>query len=173
MLTRVLPAVLPFALLAVLLATPSCASQPSTTDTITVTRVIDGDTIEVRLAGSTETVRLLGIDTPETKHPTKPVECYGHEASEHLASLLPRGTAVRLARDAEPRDQYGRLLDYVYRDDDGLFVNQAMVDGGFAAVLIIPPNGALAGPLRSAEAAARRDQRGLWGQCGGPDTPAG
>ena len=77
-------------------------------------RVVDGDTIDVELGGHAERVRLLGIDTPETDEPGKPVQCYGKEASAaHQAELLPAGTAVRLERDVEARDRYGRLLAYV------------------------------------------------------------
>src|SRR6476469_2975663 len=76
----------------------------------TVTRVVDGDTIVVRIGGRDENVRVLGIDTPETHKPDTPVECYGPEASNRLVALLPAGTVVRLVRDVESRDRYGRLL---------------------------------------------------------------
>ncbi len=77
----------------------------------------------MRIDGRKEKVRLIGIDTPETKKPDTPVQCFGPEASAYTAALVPVGTKVHLERDAEARDVYGRLLAYVYRADDGLFVN--------------------------------------------------
>jgi micrococcal nuclease len=136
-----------------------------------VVEPVDGDTVVVRIGNTTETVRLLGVDTPETKHPTKPVECFGAEASARTAALLPPGTEVRLERDLEPRDQYGRLLAYVHLDD-GTLVNLVLVAEGYAAVLVIEPNHAHAAALRRAGAAARAAGVGLWGTCGGPDTAA-
>jgi micrococcal nuclease len=137
-----------------------------------VREVVDGDTIVVRLRGSDETVRLLGIDTPETKDPRKPVQCFGEEASRRTAELLPVGTAVRLVGDVEDRDRYDRLLAYVYRADDDLFVNLELVRGGHADVLTYPPNVAHTIELTAAVAEARREQRGLWKACGGPGRPA-
>ena len=105
-----------------------------------VRSVTDGDTINVSLGDQHEAVRLIGIDTPEVKDPDKPVECYGEAASTYTKQLLPKGTAVRLERDAEARDKYGRLLAYVYRAGDGLFVNLELARQGYANVLSIPPN---------------------------------
>jgi micrococcal nuclease len=130
-----------------------------------VVSVVDGDTIVVRIGGRQEHVRLIGIDTPETVAPNKPVMCFGKEASKETAALLPVGTAVELVRDVEARDDYARLLAYVYRQPDGLFVNLALAEGGFADVLSIPPNTAYAGAFRAAVAAARAARRGLWGGC--------
>jgi micrococcal nuclease len=130
-----------------------------------VVRVVDGDTLTVRIEGRDERVRLIGIDTPESVDPDRPVECYGPEAADHLAQLLPPGTPVRLERDVEPRDPYDRLLAYAYRDGDGLLVNHALVAGGFAEASEFPPNTALSADLRSAEIAARRARVGMWGAC--------
>jgi micrococcal nuclease len=130
-----------------------------------VTRVVDGDTIVVRLGDVDETVRLLGIDTPESVDPRSPVECFGKEASKHTAELLPPGTQVLLVRDIEARDRYDRLLAYVYRSDDGIFVNRVLVQDGFAAVLTYPPNVAHADELTAAAALARDEGRGLWSAC--------
>ncbi len=129
--------------------------------------VIDGDTIVVSLHGTTEHVRLIGVDTPETKKPGAPVECYGHEASAHTTALLPQGTIVRLERDVEGRDKYGRLLAYVYRASDGLFVEADLIRGGFGAPLVIAPNTAHAGELAALAAEAQSARRGLWAACGG------
>jgi micrococcal nuclease len=133
-----------------------------------VVRVVDGDTVEVRWGAREETVRLIGIDTPETVDPRSPVECFGEEASARTKALLPAGTGVRLVADVEPRDRYDRLLAYVYRDD-GTFVNLALVEDGYASVLTYPPNVAHEGELTAAAARAREKGRGLWGACGGPD----
>ena len=132
-----------------------------------VRATIDGDTVRVDIDGVSEDVRLIGIDTPETVHPTRPVECFGPEASAHIAELLPEGTAVVLQRDTEERDHFGRLLAYVVRADDGLFVNEAMVRGGFAEVLTIAPNVTHTATFTAAAAEARRDGLGLWVACSG------
>lgn len=139
----------------------------------TVTKVTDGDTIRVNIEGQDEPVRLIGIDTPETHGQGGLRECYGSEASARTAALLPIGAKVRLVRDAEPRDRYGRLLAYVYRASDDLFVNLTLAREGYAAVLTIPPNVAHSDAFVAAAARARDENRGLWGRCGGADTPLG
>ncbi|MFM8902353.1 MAG: thermonuclease family protein, partial [Actinomycetota bacterium] len=80
-------------------------------------KVVDGDTLVVSVQNQIETVRLIGVDTPETVHPTKGVECFGPEASQFTKSTLKIGTIVRLARDDEPRDRYQRLLVYLFLVD--------------------------------------------------------
>ena len=131
-----------------------------------VDSVVDGDTLTVRLdGGRRERVRLLGIDTPESVKPETPVECFAKEAAARLRALLPEDTPVRLVRDVEERDRFGRLLAYVYRLPDGLFVNADLVRGGYAQLLTYPPNVAHAEALRAAAADARRARRGLWGSC--------
>ncbi len=129
-----------------------------------VTRVVDGDTIKVALGGRAQTVRYIGMDTPETVKPNTPVQCFGKSASAENQHLV-AGKRVALALGAEPRDRYGRLLAYVYRRGDGLFVNAALVRGGFASILTIPPNVAHAGELHRLQGAARAAGRGLWGAC--------
>jgi micrococcal nuclease len=141
---------------------PSSAGPPGRA---TVVHVVDGDTIDVTIGGHRERVRLIGINTPETVDPRRPVECFGHEASEHTKTLLPAGTAVDLVRDVEPRDAYGRLLAYVYRRPDGLFVNLDLATQGYADLLTFPPNIAHVDEFRGAVAAARRSSRGLWSRC--------
>jgi len=129
---------------------------------VRVTSVIDGDTIEVVLAGRPDRVRLLGVDTPETVDPHRPVGCYGPEASaftkQHLA-----GRTVRLRFDRQRRDRYGRLLAYVYLR--GRFVNASLIELGYARTLSVPPNTAHAAELASLERRAALDGRGLWGAC--------
>jgi len=165
---------LPLACVALLMC--GCArhsSAPSTDGRASVVRVVDGDTIVVHLSSGDETVRILGIDTPETHKPDTPVECFGPEASARMAALLPKGTTVRLVRDAEARDRYGRLLAYVYRDSDGLFVDLTMVQEGYAGTLIISPNVAHRAELEAAVAEAQHANRGLWQTCGGNHVAAG
>ena len=133
-----------------------------------VTRVVDGDTLHVRLGGTTEKVRLIGINTPETHGVGGLKECYGQEATKRMTQLAPVGTKVRLVRDVEARDRYGRLLAYVYRAQDGLFLSVAMAREGYADALSIKPNVAHAGEITAAVEQARAANRGLWRQCGSP-----
>jgi micrococcal nuclease len=132
----------------------------------TVVRVVDGDTIDVTVGGTEERVRLIGIDTPETVKPNTPVECYGPEASAHTKQLLPAGTPVYLERDMVARDDYGRLLSYVFRTD-GVFVNRDLIDNGFARVLEIKPNLAYHVYFEQGADAARAAGLGLWSHCPG------
>jgi micrococcal nuclease len=138
----------------------------------TVRQVIDGDTIDISVDGQVDTVRLIGIDTPEKTGGLRAAECFGDEASAFAGQIMPEGSTVRLVRDTEARDQYDRLLAYVYRDD-GTFVNLALVDSGHAAAYPFEPNTTFAADFRVAEDRARRLHLGLWGACGGPDAPAG
>ena len=131
----------------------------------TVVHVVDGDTLDVRVGGRVERVRLLGVDTPETVKPGTPVECYGPEASKRTKQLLAPGTAVLLQRDREARDRYARLLVYLWRRGDGLFVNRSLLSGGFARPLSISPNTAHRAELAAVSAEADRADRGLWGTC--------
>ena len=136
-----------------------------------VVRPVDGDTVVVEIGGREEPVRFIGIDTPESVAPDRPVECFGMEAKERTAVLLPAGTVVRLERDVEARDRFDRLLAYVFRTEDGLFVNQALVAEGFAEASAFPPNTAHQGELDAAEDGARAADLGLWPVCGSTDAP--
>lgn len=142
-----------------------CSSVERGPGMATVVRVVDGDTLEVELDTGSERVRLLGIDTPETVHPDKPVECFGPEASDRMKQMAPPGTELRLERDTELRDRYGRLLAYAYLPD-GTFVNLSMVSDGYATTLNIDPNRAHRDELSAAQRDARQAGRGLWGACG-------
>ena len=160
------------ALLTLLLAVTGCgdpgaSGATGTPGRATVVRVVDGDTVVVRLGGREEHLRLIGIDTPESVDPRKPVQCFGREASRRLKALLPEGTVVRIERDVEQRDHFGRLLGYLWRAGDDLFVNRAMVADGFAHPLSIPPNVAYGGQFAAAAAAARTSGLGLWRACPG------
>jgi micrococcal nuclease len=133
--------------------------------TATVVRVVDGDTVDVRLGRRAETARLLGVDTPETVAPGEPVDCYGPEASDRTKELLPAGTEVRVERDVEARDRYGRLLVYLVRVRDDLFVNRSLLADGYARPLSIAPNESYRAELARASSEARSAGRGLWGAC--------
>lgn len=131
--------------------------------TAQVTRVIDGDTIEAELPdGTTEDVRYIGMDTPETHGG---VECFGREASAYNERLVADRT-VWLELDVEERDRYGRLLAYVYLDSDGqAMVNAVLLSQGFAQLLTIPPNVKYAERFQALQREAREAQRGLWQAC--------
>jgi micrococcal nuclease len=130
-----------------------------------VVRVVDGDTIRVRLDGRTERVRYIGVDTPESVKPGTPVQCYAKRAAAANAALV-AGRSVRLVGDVERRDRYGRLLAYVYREPDGAFVNAQLVREGYARTLAIAPNVAHARQFAELAQTARRGGRGLWRACG-------
>jgi micrococcal nuclease len=136
-----------------------------------VSREVDGDTIHVHISGGDEKVRFIGINTPETHGPGGLKECYGKEAATRMEEVLPVGTKVDLVGDVDQRDKYGRLLAYVYRDRDHLFVNLAMVQQGFAEAYTFPPNVAHEPEFEAAASKARDANRGLWGTCGGPHKP--
>ena len=129
--------------------------------------VIDGDTVDFLFDGVEERVRLIGIDTPETKQRNSPIECFGPEATAYTQQLLPVGTPVRIERDIVNRDDFGRLLGYVYRAEDGIFVNYEIMRQGFAQPLSIPPNDLYADLFADAARAAEADNAGLWGVCSG------
>jgi micrococcal nuclease len=152
----------------ILLALAGCGSDEGGARTrqgaTQVLRVIDGDTVQVQVEGRRERVRYIGVDTPESVRPGAPVQCFAKRASAFNARLV-AGERVRLVSDAERRDRHGRLLAYVYRVRDGLFVNAELVRRGYARTLTIPPNVAHAVELRRLAAAARRKGRGLWSSC--------
>jgi micrococcal nuclease len=118
---------------------PPAAASPALTQplTVRVTQISDGDTIEVELQGRRERVRSIGIDTPETRHPNRGIEPYGPEATEANRRLVQR-QMVRLEFDVQPRDQYGRLLAYVYVGE--VMVNAELVRQGYALLSTYPPN---------------------------------
>jgi micrococcal nuclease len=132
-----------------------------------VVRVVDGDTVKVRLESPdrTETVRYIGVDTPESVKPDTPVQCFAKPASAFNRRLV-EGRRVRLRIGRERRDRYGRLLAYVFvTGERPVFVNAALVRGGYARTLAIPPNTDRAGLFARLEDRAQRAGRGLWGAC--------
>ncbi|HUF84666.1 MAG TPA: thermonuclease family protein [Acidimicrobiia bacterium] len=139
------------------------AQRRTATAEYTVVAVTDGDTIEVvDASGDRDVVRLLGVDTPETKHPTEPVGCFGPEAAAYTAERL-TGRSVRLEGDVESRDRYDRRLAYVMLGGERF--NDELLRLGYAELLVIEPNHAHARAMLQAELDAKRAGRGLWGAC--------
>lgn len=156
----------------------SGALKSSSSEIVFVPRVIDGDTIVVEPVdsstgepGKQQTVRYIGMDTPETVSPTKPVECGGHEASARNKELVD-GNYVAIAKDVTDKDTYGRLLRFVYLVSDasgtipaGTLVNLELVKEGYARVLTIPPNTEFANEFNIAASSAQAEKLGFWGEC--------
>ena len=126
---------------------------------VKVIRVIDGDTIEVDIDDSYYTVRYIGIDTPETKHPTQSVEYFGLEATEKNRQLV-ENKIVRMEKDISETDKYNRLLRYVFVGD--VMVNAALVEGGYAEVSTYPPDVKYVELFLELQQEARESRRGLW-----------
>lgn len=132
-----------------------------------VTEVIDGDTIRVNIEGREATIRLIGINTPETVDPRRSVECFGVEASNEAKRLL-SGKKVILQKDVSETDRYGRLLRFVYLpllSRELLFVNDYLVREGFAYASSYPPDISQSDNLNDAEGEARENNKGLWAGC--------
>jgi micrococcal nuclease len=127
-----------------------------------VVRVIDGDTIIVQRGGARETIRILGVNTPETHDPRKPVECFGPEASAFTRRRL-EGRMVVLEDDVERHDIYGRRLAYVFVD--GHRFEDELLQRGYARLLVIEPNHTYARTMLDEELAAKHHRAGLWGAC--------
>ena len=127
-----------------------------------VHRVIDGDTIKIEYKGKLVSVRFIGVDTPETVHPTKPVQRFGPESSAFTTSLLD-GKRVDLRFGEELEDKYGRLLAYVYRAPDGMFVNLEIVRQGYGHAYVKYPFEHM-DLFRHYEARARQSGKGLWSE---------
>ncbi|UHA74445.1 thermonuclease family protein [Paenibacillus sp. 481] len=126
----------------------------------TVTDVVDGDTIEIEMDGKTEKVRLLLVDTPETKHPHKPVQPFGPEASNYAKKQL-QDRDVEVEIDVSARDKYGRLLAYIWVD--GKLFNEELLREGLARVAYVyPPNVKYVDQFREVQAEAHKAERGIW-----------
>jgi micrococcal nuclease len=153
---------------------PTATRSAATADTsgmqsARVVRVVDGDTIIVHIDGRDERLRYIGVNTPETVKANTPIECYGEAAHQRNEQLV-GGQTVYLAKDISERDQYDRLLRYVYvptADGQLLFVNLALVQDGYAQVSTFPPDVAHAQEFRDAQRTAKAAKRGLWGACAG------
>ena len=128
-------------------------------------RVIDGDTIKLETG---ETVRYIGIDTPETKHPQKKLQCFGKEAMQKNKELV-EGKLVRLEKDVSETDKYWRLLRYIFLPTEasasGIFINEYLVKEGYAYAVTFPPDVKYSDHFRNLENQARENLRGLWNKC--------
>jgi micrococcal nuclease len=144
-----------------LVACDRTPARPPDLPEASVTRVIDGDTIEVEIEGESYKVRYIGIDTPELHHPTKPVEYYAQEAYEKNRELV-EGKTVYLEKDVSETDRYERLLRYVYVGDT--FVNAYLVQQGYALVSTYPPDVKYQERFVELQREAREAGRGLWGE---------
>ena len=152
--------------------TPSPTPTPSSTPfdplyaDITVTNVIDGDTFTIE---GGKVVRMIGMDTPETVHPSKPIQCYGNEASAKTTELI-EGQKVRLEKDVSETDKYKRLLRYVWKGD--VLINELLVQEGYAQSSSYPPDIKYQDRFVTAQQEARDNQKGLWGSvCTSTPTP--
>ena len=134
-------------------------SEETKASLIKVVRVIDGDTIEIE---GGQKIRYIGIDTPETVHPSKPIECFGKEASNKNKELV-EGKMVRLEKDVSETDKYGRLLRYIWIND--LMVNDYLVRNGYAMSSSYPPDIKYQDQFIEAQKEARENNRGLWSVC--------
>jgi micrococcal nuclease len=150
---------------------PLGSNEPGHPDTaVAVERWVDGDTVVVTGYGAKrETVRLIGVDTPETVHPRKPVECYGRQASAFVKALLPVGSAATLTFDkgtTELRDRTPsrRLLAYLWKSDDTM-VNLELVRQGYAKAVHYPPQDDYRDTFKQAEAKAKAATKGRWKAC--------
>lgn len=134
----------------------------------TVTEVSDGDTIKVKMGDKTETIRFIGVDTPETRDPRKAVQCFGKQASDFTKSLL-LNKQVRLESDPNDsdRDKYKRLLRYVYLGDE--LINAKLIKEGYGFAYVVFPFTKL-DEFRQLESEARSQNKGLWGGCNINDT---
>lgn len=127
-----------------------------------ITKIVDGDTVKIEMNGKVETVRLIGVDTPEVVDPRKPVQCFGREASAKTKEwLLNRVVKVESDSTQDTRDKYGRLLLYIYRDD-GLFINRELIAQGYAHEYTYDIPYKYQKEFKEAEMSARENQQGLW-----------
>jgi micrococcal nuclease len=143
--------------------TPFSSPQPTgTTGLYSVLSIVDGDTIKVKDGDRSETIRLIGVDTPETVDPRKPVQCFGIEASNKVKALL-TGKRVRLQSDPsqEDKDKYNRLLRYVFLED-GTNLNLLLISEGYAHEYTYDVPYALQKEFQTAEKSARENEKGLW-----------
>jgi micrococcal nuclease len=147
-------------------------AAPSTGPLATVLRVVDGDTVVVRLDDREVKVRLIGIDAPESVDPRRPVQRFGHESADFLRSLV-EGKRVRLTYEpAGARiDRYGRTLAYLYLEPGGMFVNRELVAKGYAFAYVQYPF-AFMDDFKAAERSAREKRLGLWGPDPPPSAPS-
>lgn len=154
-------------------ATSNATADPSIVGSLqpaTISRVVDGDTFDVQFdsGGGVQRVRIIGVDTPETVHPRKPVQCFGREASAKTKELLTSaGNRVYLEKDVSETDRYRRLLRYAWIDLDGqrVMLNELLVQQGYAQISTYPPDVKYKDRFLTANREARAAKRGLWSAC--------
>lgn len=149
-------------LLSLVILITACGSKPASVagrERVKVERIVDGDTLEVTMKGKKEKVRLIGVDTPETKKPNTPVMFYGKEASAYTKKRLEKET-VELEFDVDKKDPYDRLLVYVWIGEE-LF-NRTLVQEGYARIATYPPNVKYVDAFKQDQETARNKKKGLW-----------
>ncbi|KRF32037.1 thermonuclease family protein [Paenibacillus sp. Soil787] len=149
-------------LLSLVILMTACGTKPAAVagrERVKVERIVDGDTLEVTMKGKKEKVRLIGVDTPETKKPNTPVMFYGKEASAYTKKRLEKET-VELEFDVDKKDQYDRLLAYVWIGEE-LF-NRTLVQEGYARIATYPPNVKYVDAFKIDQETARNKKKGLW-----------
>jgi micrococcal nuclease len=165
---------LALAIFSALLISQNALAHPTQRTIATVLYVTDGDTIKVKINGRKESVRLIGIDAPESRANDRAYKqalrsradletilALGKQSKQFLSQRLPASSTVQLEEDVQPRDRYGRLLAYVYLPN-GMMVNEEILISGYASVLTIPPNVRYVERFTRAAKEARKAKRGLW-----------
>lgn len=153
----------------------SCNTNDTESNAATIVKIIDGDTYKVSYNGKTENIRLIGIDTPESRANSKAkkdakktgvnvkaITTLGKQATQYIKSLIEPGDQIKIEFDVQERDRYGRILGYVYLED-GTFLNEKIIREGYAQVMTVPPNVKYQDKFLIAQQEARDNNRGLWG----------
>ncbi|MCR8641738.1 thermonuclease family protein [Paenibacillus sp. N1-5-1-14] len=138
---------------------PSTKKEASDRTKVKVERVVDGDTLQITINGSKERLRLIGVDTPETKKADTPVMFWGEEASAYTKKRL-EGKTVELEWDVEPKDQYGRYLAYIWIDDE--MFNRTLIQEGYGRMVTFQPNVKYVDTFKKDQEAARKKGNGIW-----------
>jgi micrococcal nuclease len=151
-----------------------CAITAYAYDTVTVLRVVDGDTLKIAYDGRPESIRLIGIDTPESRinkkarkdaarsdHDIEVITTMGKEAARYVRTLVKEGAVISIEFDVQKRDKYRRLLGYAYLPD-GKMLNEEIIKAGYASVMTYPPNVKYQERFVKAYREAREGQRGLY-----------
>ena len=131
----------------------------------TVSEVVDGDTIKAETGRGVESVRLIGVNTPEVDHSGPDDDCFGEESKAYLTAMI-KGKRIWLTFDEECQDQYGRTLAYVHRGtDQNSFVQRMLLQGGWASSYAVQPNVSFRDVFESDQAMAQSANEGIWGSC--------
>src|SRR5690625_5190273 len=159
---RKLPYLLPLLLFLISVLLISCSStQPTRLSSDIFVRIVDGDTLIANIDGKEEYVRLILVDTPETKHPKQPVQPFGSEASAFMEHTYKPSDTIQLEYGPEKRDIYDRILAYVYTEDGDMFI-KLLLKKGLARVAVYPPNDKYVDEFRKLEQQAKKQKIGIW-----------